>query len=309
MPQKLFFGVDVGGTFTKVALVDDKSRLIAKDKFSSEGFSNKPFFAKTLKTNLSSILAEHGFSLKDVRGLGIGVPGPVDFDKGVVLSLTNIRGWDRFPLAAFLKRYFSVPVLIENDANCMALAEARLGAARGVSSALCVTLGTGVGGGLILGKRIYRSPYFLGGEVGHMPISVKGPVCQCGGRGCLERFVGNRALLKKARVLFKKDISLEEVTRLADRHDEKASAFWQETGSLLGMAIAGVVNVFNPEVVVVGGGVAEAGGALLGSIRKAVLRHAMKQLKAKVKIKKAALGNDAGVLGAAILVKERVEAT
>lgn len=309
MSRKLFFGVDVGGTFTKAALVDGRSRLIAKARFSSEGFSDKSFFAKTLKSNLGDILARCGFSFANVGGLGIGVPGPVDFNRGIVLSLTNIRGWDRFPLSAFLKKYFSASILVENDANCMALAEARLGAARGASSALCVTLGTGVGGGLILDGRIYHSPYFLGGEIGHVPVSAEGPECQCGGRGCLERFVGNRALLKKARALFKREISLEEVSLLAGKRNAKALAFWGETGNLLGMAIAGVVNVFNPEIVVVGGGVADAGGALLGAIRQAVQGHAMKQLKTKVKIKKAALGNDAGILGAALLAKERAETT
>lgn len=306
MSQKYFFGVDVGGTFTKVALVDEKLRLIAKDKFSSAGFSNKPFFAKTLKQNLYSILAQQGIPAAGIRGIGVGVPGPVDFQKGVVLSLTNIGGWDRFPLAGFLKKHFPFPVLVENDANCMALAETRLGAARGASCALCVTLGTGVGGGIILGKEIYRGPYFLGGEIGHMPLSSDGPACQCGGKGCLERFVGNRALESKARSLFGRAISLEDVSRLAKKRDPKALAFWRQAGGVLGLAISGIVNVLNPEVVVLGGGVAEAGEVLFGAVRKAVRRHSMKQLKSRVRIKKALLGNDAGVLGAAILAKERV---
>lgn len=309
MTKNIFFGVDVGGTFTKTALVDVKGRLIAKSKISSRGFSNKSFFAKSLKDNLLSLLVRSPFSATSVEGVGIGLPGPVDFDKGVVLSLTNIRGWNRFPLAAYLKKSFSCPVLVENDANCMALAEARSGAARGASCALCLTLGTGVGGGLIIDKNIYRGPYFLGGEVGHIPLSLKGPVCECGGRGCLERYVGNHALLADVRDIFKKRLSLEEVSRLAALKDPRALRVWRKAGSWIGLALSGVVNVFNPQVIVIGGGVAEAGDVLLKTILETIREHAMKQLKGKIRVKKAALGNDAGVLGAALLVKEYVENT
>ncbi|HAJ57387.1 MAG TPA: hypothetical protein DCL35_06420 [Candidatus Omnitrophica bacterium] len=306
MAQRLFFGVDVGGTFTKIALVDEKSRLLAKSKFSSEGFSNKAFFAKTLRANILSILSEHKLALRHLKGIGIGLPGPVDFDKGIVLSLTNIKGWNRFPLSAYLRRYFSVPVFIDNDANCMGLAESRLGAARGTSYALCLTLGTGVGGALILDRQIYRSSYFLSAEVGHIPVVLDGPKCSCGGRGCLERFVGNRALLSAARRVFKKDMSLEEVSCLAAKGDLRALKIWRDAGNIIGLAVSGVLNVFNPEIVVIGGGVAEAGDALFASIRRTVTCHAMEQLKKYVKVKKAALGNDAGVLGAALLAKEQV---
>ncbi len=304
MPQKLYFGVDVGGTFTKIALVDAKGRLIAKSRVSSAGFSDKVFFVKTLRSAIYSILSDSKFSYRQVDGIGVGLPGPVDFKRGVVLSLTNIEGWDRFPLRAYLGRYFDAPVFIENDANCMALAESRMGAAAGSRYSLCVTLGTGVGGGVILDGKIYRGPYFLGGEIGHMPISADGPVCQCGGRACLEKYVGNRYLLERAKRVFRKSIPLEEISGMADSGNKKAVEFWKETGATLGLAIAGFINIFNPEVVVVGGGVAQAGNVLIDSIRKTVERHAMKQLKHKVKIRKAALGNDAGVLGAALLAEE-----
>jgi glucokinase len=307
MSQSLFFGVDVGGTFTKTALVSDKNRLLAKSKFSSAGFSDKAFFAKALQANLLSILSQNKLTLRQLKGIGIGLPGPVDFQRGVVLSLTNIRGWDRFHLAAYLKKYFSAPVFIENDANCMCLAESRLGSARGASYALCLTLGTGVGGGLILDKELYRSPFFLGAEVGHIPVTLDGPRCSCGGRGCLESFVGNRSLSAKARGIFKKKISLEEVSFLAAKGDPRALKFWQEAGRTIGLVISGIVNCFNPEVVVVGGGVAQAGSPLFASIRKTVVQHSMKQLKNRIKVKKAALGNDAGVLGAALLAKEKIE--
>ena len=209
MKKKFYLGIDVGATFTKIALVDDKSRIVAKTKISSRGFSRKDIFVNGLKNEISRLLSAQGLSFSKVKGMGLGLPGPIDSPRGVVLSLTNITGWKNFPLAGYLRRSFSMPVFIENDANCMALAESRIGAAKGASFAFCLTLGTGVGGGLIMDREIYRSPYFLGGEIGHVPVTFKGPPCPCGGFACLERYVGNRAILARARKRFKKNVSLE----------------------------------------------------------------------------------------------------
>jgi predicted NBD/HSP70 family sugar kinase len=155
-------------------------------------------------------------------------------------------------------------------------------------------------------KEIYRGPFFLGGEIGHIPVDRCAPRCACGGVGCLERYVGNRAIMAQAKAIFKKVISLEEISILAKKGEPRAVKIWQEVGARIGFALAGIVNVFNPEVIVVGGGVAEAGDILLRSIKKTLDVHAMKQLKGKIKIKKAILGNDAGVLGAALLVRDQV---
>lgn len=308
MKKAFYFGVDIGATFTKMALVDEKCRIVAREKVSSRGFSNKAFFVKTIKKSFNNILSKEGLRAPQVKAMGIGLPGPVDFKKGIVLSLTNIRGWHNFHLAAYLKKFFSVPVFIENDANCMALAESRIGAAKGASYVLCVTLGTGVGGGLILNREIYRSPYFLGGEIGHVPIAIDGPKCECGGFACLERYAGNQAIKRLIRKEFKKDISLEEASSLARKGDLKAKKIWEDVGQYVGLVVSGVVNIFNPEVIVIGGGVSLAGEVLLGSIKRSVKKHAMMLLKKYIKVKKAALGNDAGVLGAALLAKEGIEA-
>lgn len=304
MKKTFYFGVDIGATFTKMALVDEECRIVAREKVFSRGFSDKTYFIKTIKKSFNNILSKEGVRVPQIKAIGIGLPGPVDFKKGIVLSLINIKGWHNFHLAAYLKKFFSVPVFIENDANCMALAESRIGAAKGASYVLCVTLGTGVGGGLILNREIYRSPYFLGGEVGHVPIALDGPRCECGGFACLERYVGNQAIKRRVRKEFKKDIPLEEVSRLARKGDFKAKKIWEDVGQYVGLVISGVVNIFNPEVVVVGGGVSLAGEVLLDSIRRSVKKHAMMLLKKHIKVKKAALGNDAGVLGAALLAKE-----
>ncbi len=291
-----------------MCLMDERCGLIIREKFSSDNFCDKSSFRKIILKNFSHLLAFSNIHPKEVRAVGIGLPGPIDATRGVVLSLTNIPGWDNFPLVSFLKKDFNVPLSVENDANCMALAEVRLGAALGASYALCITLGTGVGGGLILDGKIYRSPYFLGGEIGHIPIDANGPECDCGGKGCLERYVGNRALLRKARTVFKRDMALEEVSILAASGNKKAREFWEDVGCDIGLALSSVVNIFNPSVIVVGGGVADAGDFLLKAIQHTVRIHAMKQLKNKIKVVKASLGGDAGVLGAALLAKERIKA-
>ncbi|MFA5038907.1 MAG: ROK family protein [Candidatus Omnitrophota bacterium] len=307
MSKSIYFGVDVGGTFTKAALVDGAGKILARTQILSKNFSDKFYFAATLRRVSCALAAEAQVNTLKIRSACLGLPGPVDSDQGLILSLTNISGWSNFPVTQFLRRHLSFPVFAENDANCMAFAEAKIGAARGYSYALCMTLGTGVGGGLIQAGRVYRGPFFFGGEVGHIPLSTHGPACECGGNGCLERYVGNQAILALAKKIFGKNVPLEEVSRLANLGDKKAAKVWEETALYLGQAIAGIVNLLNPEVIVIGGGVSRAGNALFSPLRRYVREHAMRQLKARVKIVPAKLGNDAGFLGAALLAREKIE--
>ncbi len=307
MKEEKYFGIDVGATFTKIALLDKANRIVAKVSISSAGFSVKSVFVKKIREAMRGILDGHSLVWNEIKGVGIGLPGQVDSERGIIINLTNIKGWGNFHLVHYLKGFFKMPVFIENDANCMALAEARMGAAKGASYALCVTLGTGVGAGLIIHNEIYRSSYFFGGEMGHMPVDLDGAACACGGAGCLEQYVGNRAIALKAKKIFKHEIPLELLSEMAAKGDKKARRIWEDAGNLLGMAIAGIMNVLNPQVIVIGGGVAAAGKVLFGPIEKTVKKHAMKLLKKNVRIKASELGNDAGVLGAALLAKEKVE--
>ena len=307
MKKRFYFGIDVGGTFTKAALIDRTGKILARTQIPSSNFSDKNHFGRVLRQTVLYLASEAGGRMSDIRGGCVGVPGPVDSDRGVVLSLTNIPGWSHFPLTKFLRRFFTCPVYVENDANCMALAESRLGAARGASHAVCLTLGTGVGGGIILDRRIYRGPFYLGGEVGHMPLGVNGPACECGGRACLEQYVGNKAIMNRVKKAYGKEIPLEEVSSRASAGHPKARKIWDETARYLAQGVACMVNVLNPEVVVIGGGVSHAGRVLFGPLRIYARRHAMRHLKSRLKIVPASLGNDAGFLGAALLAKEKIE--
>lgn len=307
MKKRLYLGIDVGGTFTKAALVNSCGKILSRTRIPSKNFSDKKNFGQVLQRTVSLLASEAVAHMSDIRGGCIGVPGPVDSDNGVVLSLTNIARWKNFPLTKFLKHYFDFPVYVENDANCMALAESRIGAARGASYALCLTLGTGVGGGIILDRQIYRGPFFLGGEVGHMPLSLTGPACECGGSACLEQYVGNKAILARVKKMFGKEIDLEEISRKAAAGNARALQIWKTTAQYLGQAVACIVNVLNPEVIVIGGGVSHAGRVLLDPLKSYVRQHAMRHLRPTLKIVPAMLGNDAGFLGAALLAKEKIE--
>jgi len=198
-------------------------------------------------------------------------------------------------------------VFMDNDVNLMTLAEARIGAAKGAKNAFCLTLGTGVGGGIIYEGRLHRGISFSAGEIGHIPLGIKGPKCNCGGSACLESYVGNRFILKLAKKKLgrrARNLTLEKLSKLAKRGNTIALDIFYDYAQKLGLALTAVINLLNPEVIAIGGGVSKAGGFLFAKIREVVKDRAM-PIPAKVaKIKKAKLGNNAGILGAAILVKE-----
>jgi glucokinase len=197
-----------------------------------------------------------------------------------------------------------LPVYLDNDANLMALAEFHRGAAKGAKNAVCLTLGTGVGGGIIIEKRLYRGSTFNAGELGHIPINENGSQCNCGGKACIETYVGNARILREARRIFKRRISLEDISALAKRKNKRAVKIWQDAGRRLGIALSGVVNSLNPDVIVIGGGVASAGAVLFQNIRLAIKQRAMHIQAKHVKVKAAKLGSDAGLIGAGLLVRE-----
>ncbi|OGX19392.1 MAG: hypothetical protein A3K83_03830, partial [Omnitrophica WOR_2 bacterium RBG_13_44_8b] len=229
--------------------------------------SQKNHLILAIINSINFILESRGLKKKDILGAGIGFPGPIDNKRGLVHFLPNVPGWREVNLKKILEDKLKVPVLLDNDAKLMALAEYKLGEAGSFANVLCITLGTGVGGGIILGGKLYRGQDNAAGEIGHMPINENGPRCNCGGVACLEAYIGNKKILRQASKLFKRDISLEELSGLARKHNKLALSVWQEVGRRLGMALAGAVNLLNLDAVVIGGGVAGAGSILLNKVR------------------------------------------
>jgi glucokinase len=169
-----------------------------------------------------------------------------------------------------------------------------------------LTLGTGVGGGLIINRALYRGQDNAAGEFGHLPLNESGPLCGCGSQACLETYIGNAAIIKQARKLFGPGISLERVSQLAANNDARALKLWGEIGRKLGLALSGIVNLLNLDAIVIGGGISNAGRGLFGSVQQTILLRAMRVQAKRVRIFKAKLGIDAGIIGAGYLVKERL---
>lgn len=306
MVKKYIIAIDLGGTNLKCALLDSSLKIKAKNSFSTKSFDNKRKLIDGVADSVNSFILSRSLARDIIFGVGIGLPGPVDTLRGIVYFLPNIPGWKNVEFKKILERKTKLPVYIDNDAKLMTLAEHKIGSAKGYANALCLTLGTGVGGGLIINGALYRGRDNAAGELGHLPLNEEGPLCGCGGKACLERYVGNAAIIKEAHKLFGRGISLEELSRMAGDKNVKAVKFWSKVGQKLGVALSGIINLLNLDAIVIGGGVSEAGGVLFGSVKQTILFRAMGVQAQRVKIFKAKLGNNAGVIGAGFLVKERL---
>jgi glucokinase len=306
MAKKFIIAIDLGGTNLKCALLDSSLRIRARSYFSTKSFDNRQRLIGGIVDCVNSFVLKLSLSKSSILGAGIGLPGPADTFRGIVHFLPNIPGWKEVRLKRILEQETKLTVFIDNDAKLMALAEHKEGSAKGYGNVLCLTLGTGVGGGLIIANSLYRGMDNAAGEVGHLPLNEDGPICGCGSRACLEAYVGNAKIIKDARKLFGSKITLEEVSRLAQSKDSEAIRFWNGVGKRLGLALSGVVNLLNLDAIVIGGGVSYAGEVLFKGVKATILARAMSVQAKRVKILKARLGNDAGIIGAGYLVKERL---
>ncbi len=304
MAKEFIASIDLGGTNLKIALLDLKYRIRYKEVLDTRRFHKKELLISAIVDSVHKILKDNKLSRIDLLGVGLGLPGPIDYEKGIVHFFPNIPGWKEVKLKTILERKLGLPVFMDNYAKVMCLAEYNLGAAKGSTNAICITLGTGVGAGVIINGKLYRGLSNAAGEIGHMPINENGPVCNCGGHACLESYIGNNRILKEAKRLFRRNITLEELSYLARKKNRQAKTIWLEVARRLAVTLVGVVNLLNLDCIVIGGGVAQAGKILFEQIKKIIARQAMSVQARHVKVYKAKLGNNAGLIGAAILVKE-----
>jgi glucokinase len=274
-------GVDVGGTFAKLALVSRSGRVLKSTQIPTEPRAGAAAFVKRVKA------VTKGWSYGRV---GMALAGGVDHDKGTLLFVPNLPGWTGYPF----KKAFGVPTTVENDANAAAWA-----AARGQKSAVVITLGTGVGGGIIIGGRLWRGATGSAAEIGHMVIEVGGEVCGCGRHGCLEAYCGTAGIQRIAgtRVLPK------DLADAAHKGDRAAQDVWEQVGTRLGEGIANLVLILNPEAVYILGGVARAGELLLKPARRVLDAQPFRRPFEKLKLL-APADRDWGALGAALLAFE-----
>jgi glucokinase len=245
--------------------------------------------------------------------IGIGCGGPLDRQRGLILSPPNLPGWDKFPVVELLQNHFRVPVLLDNDANVAAIGEHQHGAGRGIHDLVYLTISTGIGGGVIVADRVLYGVCDGAGEIGHITILPEGPVCGCGARGCLESLCSGTSIARRARekisssgqetILRASEISAKTVAEAAGNGDGLAGEVWDETIYYLAIGIANVLNTLAPEAVILGGGVSLAGEQLFQPLREQV-RNRVKILPAdKIRILQAQLGGDSGIHGALILAQ------
>jgi glucokinase len=259
-------------------------------------------------------LREHN---SEVAAVGAGLPGMIDSVHGRVYQLSNVPGWEDVPLTALLEEWTGLPATIDNDANAMAYGEWLYGAGHGGVNVVCVTLGTGVGGGLILDGKLYRGSQLGAGEIGQMMIDPDGPKGQYGNDGALEKYVGHFQITERAQTLYRdsgltktrKDCSPEALQAAADAGDEIARKVWEEAGCAIAITLCNIVWLLNPDRIVVGGGVANAGEYVFGPIRRMITGQTMKIFHESLTIVPAKLGNDAGIIGGAALALEKRKAS
>lgn len=312
--SKYCVGVDLGGTNITIALVDLKGKIKNKVKISTQADKNAGFVIKTIIENIRVLIRDVRFS--QLVGIGIGAAGQIDHTRGVIQFSPNLH-WRNVPIVKEIKKEFNLPVYIDNDANVACYGEFLFGAGRGAQNILCVTLGTGVGGGIIINSKIYRGAGGGAGEIGHITVESKGRKCNCGNHGCMEAYVGaphiRERCIEKIKTGRKSIItkivegSLSKITpkvleEAAFYKDKLALEIWQETGMYLGVGLASLINIFNPEKIIIGGGVANAGTLISGPMLKTIKERALAVSLQDVKIVRAKLGEEAGVIGAAMLV-------
>lgn len=305
--NKVTIGVDIGGTNVKMGLVSAKGKILARHHFPTKQYTRQRVkLINALIAHLKDLMKKHHLQLRDVTGVGIGLPGAVDPRKGVVLYLPNVPGWKNVPLRSLLSRELGMKIYLENDVNMITLGEWKYGAGRGVKNLVCMTLGTGVGGGLVLDGKIYRGEGYAAGEIGHIPLNEQGPACSCGGYGCFERYVGNKYIQEKGAKIFKqKNIRIEDIYKLAGEGNVRALHLWDEIAAHIGNGLVGVVNLLNPQLIIIGGGVSNNYRYLYKTIKATINRRAMPVQRHMVKIVRAELGDDAGILGANVLVMDK----
>lgn len=316
--KRYVIAIDLGGTNIKIAVIKDQNKIIKRVSAPTKNYKNKMALIESLSQLSIGLIKNSRLHRRDILGIGIGMPGLIDSKRGVVHYLVNIKGFRNVPLKRLIEKKTGIPTFLDNDVNVMTLGELYYGAGKGARNMLCLTLGTGVGGGLVINGSLYRGSSLSAGEIGHMPLNETGPRCNCGGFGCMEKFVGNKyivettikkikdgknTIIKKLTKGNLKRITPEVVSLAAKKGDKLAISIWEEIGRHLGTTLAGVVNLLNPERIVIGGGVSEAGTFLFDAIKKTIKKRAMKVPARCAKVVKARLGQDAGLIGAAVLVR------
>ena len=312
-----YIGLDVGGTTFKAGVVTEDGRIVHKDAMPTG--IERPYqeIIADMAALCKKVAADAGIEMSEIKSIGVGVPGLFDNKTGMIPFCTNL-GWHDIPFVAEMKKHLDTPVYGDNDATVAGLAESVAGVSAGIKDSVFLTLGTGVGGGIIIDGKPYSGAHGCGSEIGHMMIKMGGELCTCGNYGCFERYASATAIIREARKAMAEHpessmlaacggdpekLNAKIVIDAARAGDEAAKAVFGGYVQALAVGIINIINMLDPEVIVLGGGVSAAGEFLLNAVREAVKPMVFFKTMPYARIELAQLGNDAGIIGAAMLGK------
>ncbi|KRQ88061.1 Glucokinase [Caloramator mitchellensis] len=316
--KKYVIGIDVGGTNIVTALSDFQGNVLFKTKVSTEAFRGYKNTIFRIKEQIEIVLNNKGAKIEEIAGIGIGVPGLIDVETGMCYFSGNLGDeWQNVNIRGDLSS-FDVPVFLDNDVNVAALGEKYFGAAKNSKDFIYITIGTGIGSAIIADGKMIRGHRFCAGEFGHLTVDKNGPQCTCGNIGCIEAIASAPAIARRIKEKINSGrksimpelaggverVSAKILSDAYDKGDELAIEIMKETGEWLGIAIAGYINIINPELFIIGGGVSRAGDRLLKYIREEVNKRAMKIQKETCKIITAYQLDEAGMMGAIAAILE-----
>ena len=315
--EKNRIGIDVGGTNVKIALVDEKGKIKYSNSVPTRAEMGYEYTVNNIKQAIYDLLKETKLEPKNIEGIGFGFPGQVDYKSGIVRLAPNIPGWVDVPIAKLIEDEFHIPTRVDNDVRCAALGELNFGAGKGCENLICITVGTGIGSGLIVNGKLVRGASNAAGEIGHIKLQMNdGPICGCGDTGCLEAFASGPSIVAMAEdyirggkyTKFREMANSNPITpyivcKAAKAGDPVAKRIFTIMGEYIGIGMASVVNLLNPEKIIVGGGVADAGEILMTPLKETLKKRAMKIAGEAVEVVPAQLGNTAGVIGASLLIE------
>jgi glucokinase len=316
----MYIGVDLGGTKIKIGIVNEEGQIIGSGIIDTDPSHNDKIIMRDMTEEISRLIKQEGLQIQDIKSIGIGVPGLVDYNKGSIIYCTNLS-WYNVEAVSYLREHFNIPVYIENDATVAAYAESLFGSTKEAKDSVFLTIGTGIGGGIIINKQIIRGAHGAGSEIGHMVIGENFYDCNCGRNGCFETLASATAMIKYAlhkmntdypnsslRSIFERNGQLEakDIFDQAERRDELAVETVHRTARYMAIGIANIYNILDPEIIAIGGGVSKAGDSFFDLIRSKVKTMTLVDSENinYGRIVRAELGNDAGIVGAAFLSKQ-----
>ncbi len=313
-----YIGVDIGGTAVKIGIIDENGTILAFDDYSVSFDRYETPILDTVVKSLREFLSSHSHHSGNLKGIGVSATGQVDTDTGVITGTAgHIKNWQGSKIKETLQTRFGLPVTVMNDANCAALAEKWIGAAKEVSDAIVITIGTGIGGGILINSEILSGSRGLAGELGHFTVHRQGRPCSCGNTGCYEQYASATALVRMIEEAAEKGllpkaafkgcpVNGKTIFELLAVRNPAVEGIFEEWLNYVAIGLVNLVHIFNPALILIGGGISVQETLFIKPLRQKVLQGIMPAFSKELDIKAAALGNEAGMIGAVYFFKNQI---